>query len=172
MALRQMEPKEVVVGNRTYYITPFPALKAANISGELTSTVAPLLSVVAPFVKSLDKDSLYDLDVRELATAIAGVQSIDGDKLEKMIFTLLVKHNNVSFISDNGNPCRMTLDLCNEIFCCDLIEMFMLCIEVVRLNFGDFFSKVTSLFGVQKDEEAQITKFPGTESSTTQDSMN
>ena len=35
MAMKQMEPTTVMIGGMSFYITPFPAFKAANISGEL-----------------------------------------------------------------------------------------------------------------------------------------
>ena len=38
MKLKQLEPVVETVGDYKFYITPFPALKAANMTGELAST--------------------------------------------------------------------------------------------------------------------------------------
>ena len=43
MALKQMEPTKETVGGYNFYIKPFAAFKAANLTGELASVLAPLL---------------------------------------------------------------------------------------------------------------------------------
>ena len=39
MALKQMEAQKVNIGDNTFYIKPFPAFKAANITGDLASVL-------------------------------------------------------------------------------------------------------------------------------------
>ena len=51
--LKQVEPTMVEVDGMKFYIRPFPAFKAANISGELASVLAPLLSGVFALLKPL-----------------------------------------------------------------------------------------------------------------------
>ena len=41
MALKQMEAKKVTVGDNSFHIKPFPAFKAANLTGELASVLSP-----------------------------------------------------------------------------------------------------------------------------------
>lgn len=43
MALKQMEAKKVTVGDNSFHIKPFPAFKAANLTGELASVLSPLI---------------------------------------------------------------------------------------------------------------------------------
>ena len=50
MQLKQVTPTKVSVGDMEFYIRPFPAFRAANITGELASVLAPLLGVLAPLV--------------------------------------------------------------------------------------------------------------------------
>lgn len=50
MALKQMETKKVIVGENSFYIKPFPAFKAANLTGELASVLSPLIGAIAPLV--------------------------------------------------------------------------------------------------------------------------
>lgn len=39
MALKQMEATKVKVGGNNFFIKPFPAFKAANLTGELLSLI-------------------------------------------------------------------------------------------------------------------------------------
>ena len=50
MALKQMEAKKVTVGENSFHIKPFPAFKAANLTGELASVLSPLIGAIAPLV--------------------------------------------------------------------------------------------------------------------------
>ena len=53
MALKQVTPTRVTVGDMDFYIRPFAAFKAANITGELAGVLAPVLGVLAPLVSDL-----------------------------------------------------------------------------------------------------------------------
>ena len=55
--LKQMEEREVRIGENTFHVTAFPAFKAARISGELTPVLAPIISALAPIIGELTKDS-------------------------------------------------------------------------------------------------------------------
>ena len=48
--MKQMEVTEKKIGDNTFYIKPFPAFVAVNISGDLASVVTPLLGGVAALV--------------------------------------------------------------------------------------------------------------------------
>ena len=101
--LRQIDPKEVTVGGMQFYIRPFPAFKAANMTGELASVLAPIVSAVLPLV---DKDGeegsgdLMDMDLKDPAV-LAGVghafDGISGDKIEKLLRQLLTSGRNIAF---------------------------------------------------------------------------
>ena len=57
MALKQMEPTKETVGGYNFYIKPFAAFKAANLTGELASVLAPLLGALAPLVSDQKEGS-------------------------------------------------------------------------------------------------------------------
>ena len=40
--MKQLESREVTIGENKFYIRPMPAFKAANISGELANLVMPI----------------------------------------------------------------------------------------------------------------------------------
>lgn len=147
MALKQLEPSVEKVGGMKFYITPFPAFKAANLTGELASVLAPLLGVIAPLV---DNGDLMDVDAGKAAEAMANCTSINGDKLEKLMKKLLLGgHIAVESANEDGTTegQRLNEDLANEIFCGDVQEMFILCFHVIKLNFNGFFKKIAALSG-------------------------
>lgn len=161
MALRQMEPMKVKVGGYNFYITPFPAFKAANITGELASVLAPILGVLAPLVdggsqkgemngEDSDSGNLMDIDAGKAAEAMANCSAISGDKLEKLMQKLLLGgHIAVEAPDQNGEveAQRLDKDLANELFCGEVQDMFVLCFHVIRLNFNGFFKRFATRSG-------------------------
>lgn len=159
MAMKQMEPISVKVGDYKFYITPFPAFKAANLTGELASVLAPLLGILAPLVSD-DKD-LGDVDVNEAAKAMSGCSAISGDKLELLMKKLLIGgHIVVELPDEDGNiePQRLDMDIANEVFCGEVQDMFILCFHVIKLNFNGFFKKLGGLSGKEKSVEAKTPR--------------
>ncbi len=158
MKLKQLEPVVETVGDYKFYITPFPALKAANMTGELASLMLPLFGALAPLVKDSEKkedsgkkeNGLMDIDAGEAATAIASSVTIDGNKMEKLIQKFLLGgHITVVLEDDDGEPegYRLDMDILNEIFCGEVQDMFILCFYVIRINFSGFFGKLAGLSG-------------------------
>ena len=122
--LKQLETREVTVGENIFYIRPLPAFKAANMTGELAALVLPLVSGLAPLLSDVDTekegDGLLDIKVEDAAPAIAGAFSLlDGDKVEKILKHLLIAGSNIS-VEQPGEKVRLlTEDLANEVFCTD-----------------------------------------------------
>ena len=153
MGLKQMEPVVEKLGDFTFYITPFPAFKAANLSGELASTLTPLLTALVPLLGGDDEDGkggLFDVDVTKAASAISSCAAIDGNKIEKLAKALLLTGNvSVEYTDEDGNQHaeRLDQDLVNEIFCGEVQDLFILCFYVIRLNFNGFFKRIAGLSG-------------------------
>lgn len=158
MALKQVEPTVEKVGGNKFYITPFAAFKAANLTGELASVLAPLLGVLVPLVND---GSLMDVDARKAAEAMANCTAIDGCKLEKLLKKLLLGgHITVEFTNEDGEEEgeRLNEDLANEIFCGDVQDMFVLSFHVIKLNFNGFFKKLAALYGKVGLAEGQVPR--------------
>ncbi len=160
MAMKQMEPAAVMVGGKEFYITPFPAFKAANISGELASVLAPLLGSLIPLAGGIkaEGESFLDVDMGsvdadKVAEAVMNCPLINGDKLEALMKKLLLGGHivaNVTGGEGETEPQRLDLDLANELFCGQVQEMFVLCFHVVKLNYQGFFRKSAGLSGKGK----------------------
>lgn len=157
MALRQMESKKVIIGDNSFYIKPFPAFKAANLTGELASVLSPLLGAIAPLVGEGD---IADVDVNKAAEVLAGSVMIDGDRLENLMKKLLLGGNIViEYEDERGEEQQEKLDkdLADEVFCGNVQDMFVLCIHVIKMNFNGFFEKLATLSG---KAEQVATKIP------------
>ena len=158
MALKQMESKKVKVGDNEFYIKPFPAFKAANLTGELASVLSPLLGAIAPLVGGDGgTESIMDMDVEKvgekMAEGMIGNINISGDKIEALMKKLLLGGNIViEYEDENGDSQQEVLDkdLADEVFCGNVQDMFVLCVHVIKLNFNGFFEKIANLAGKAK----------------------
>ena len=150
MALKQMEPTMETVGGYNFYIKPFAAFKAANLTGELASVLAPLLGALAPLVSDQKEGSLMDIDAAQAAEALSNCTNISGDKMEKLMQKLLLGGHIVVELPDEEGETkaeRLDMDIANEIFCGEVQDMFILCFHVIKLNFNGFFKKIAGLSG-------------------------
>jgi hypothetical protein len=138
--------KEKELGGNTFYIRPFPAFTAANISGELGGIVAPVVAGALPFLG--DGGDAVNLDASAFGSAMS---ALSGDKVESLLKKLLIKHGNIS-VKPAGEAEAVTLDsdLANELFCGSAQDMFVLAFEVIQANFSGFFENIASRFGLRK----------------------
>jgi hypothetical protein len=144
--MKQFDPVTKTIGGTTFYIRPFAAFVAANLSAELTGIVAPLLAGLAPLATS-DAENVMDMDVDKALPMIAeGFSSLSGDKLETLMKKLLVRHKNIALVLD-GDEQILTEDVVNELFCGETQHMFVLAFEVIKVNFKGFFESVSGLSG-------------------------
>ena len=154
--MKQMEVTEKKIGDNTFYIKPFPAFVAVNISGDLASVVTPLLGGVAALVGG---------KVGEDGSSAGTEKNImDVDVEDALMKKLLIDNKNISVESEatDGEVKLLSYDLANEVFCGDVQDMYILCFEVIRLNFKGFFSKIGDRFGDLKG--ILQMKAPGTQS--------
>lgn len=165
MALKQMESTKVKVGDNEFYIKPFPAFKAANLTGELASVLSPLLGAVAPLVGTTDSESIMDMDVEKvgekMAEGVMGNINISGDKIEALMKKLLLGGNIVIEYEDEDGEMqqeKLDKDLADEVFCGNVQDMFVLCVHVIKLNFNGFFEKIANLSGKAKQAVGEKTQ--------------
>ena len=134
--MKRTETTMKAIGDNTFYIRPFPAFTAANISGELVKMLSPVIGAIASAIGVSGSPK----------EAAAGVMDMDIDEVAPK---LLIDNRNVSVEGDctEGKTVVLTYDLANEVFCTDIQDMFVLCIEVIKVNFSGFFSKIAGQFG-------------------------
>lgn len=178
--MKQLESREVTVGENIFYIRPLPAFKAANLSGELAALVLPLvtgLTSLIPAGTSAENmgNGLFDIDVKDAGPAIsAAFSSLSGDKIEAILKHLLIAGKNISVEVPGERIQILTEDLANEVFCEDVQDMFILAFEVIRTNYNGFFKKLGGRFGpvVEALKQTVTPSQTSTESSTSAASAN
>lgn len=178
--MKQLESREVTVGENIFYIRPLPAFKAANLSGELAALVLPLvtgLTSLIPAGTSAENmgNGLFDIDVKDAGPAIsAAFSSLSGDKIEAILKHLLIAGKNISVEVPGERVQILTEDLANEVFCEDVQDMFILAFEVIRTNYNGFFKRLGGRFGpvVEALKQTVTPSQTSTESSTSAASAN
>lgn len=178
--MKQLESREVTVGENIFYIRPLPAFKAANLSGELAALVLPLVTGLTSLIPAGTTaenmgNGLFDIDVKDAGPAIsAAFSSLSGDKIEAILKHLLIAGKNISVEVPGERVQILTEDLANEVFCEDVQDMFILAFEVIRTNYNGFFKKLGGRFGpvVEALKQAVTPSQTSTESSTSAASAN
>lgn len=151
--MKQMEVTEKKIGDSTFYIKPFPAFTAANISGELASIFTPIIGSIAPLLggESYGNVNIMDAELDQALPAVTNAFSgLSGEKFESLMKKLLIVNKNISVENaeaTDGECKLLTYDLANEVFCGEVQDMYMLCFEVIKLNYKGFFKKLGARFG-------------------------
>lgn len=178
--MKQLESREVTVGENIFYIRPLSAFKAANLSGELAALVLPLVTGLTSLIPAGTTaenmgNGLFDIDVKDAGPAIsAAFSSLSGDKIEAILKHLLIAGKNISVEVPGERVQILTEDLANEVFCEDVQDMFILAFEVIRTNYNGFFKKLGGRFGpvVEALKQTVTPSQTSTESSTSAASAN
>lgn len=166
--MKQLETTEKRIGDSIFYIKPFPAFVAANISGDLAALITPLLGGLAPLLGNgtAQNGDVMDMDVSDVLPSLTeAFSSLSGDKFERLMKKLLIDHKNIAVVNEettNGEVQLMSYDLANEVFCGEVQDMYILCWEVIRLNFKGFFKKLGTRFGGVIQAITQKTGTPST----------
>ena len=150
--LKQLETREVTVGENIFYIRPLPAFKAANMTGELAALVLPLVSGLAPLLSAVDLEKedngLLDIKVEDAAPTIAGAfSSLDGNKVEQILKHLLIAGSNISVEQAGARVRGVTGGRAGEVVGSGVRDMFIVAFEVIRTNYNGFFKKLGDRFG-------------------------
>lgn len=148
--MKQMETIEKKIGESTFYLRPFPAFVAANISGDLAALVSPILGSLTSLAGTGDNVNIMNVEMDRAIPALSSAfNSLSGDSFERLMKKLLVDHKNVSVEGEatGGDVKQLTPDLANEVFCGEIQDMYILCWEVIKLNFGGFFKKLGAQSG-------------------------
>lgn len=173
--MKQLEVTQKTIGGVNFYIKPFPAFTAANISGDLANLVAPLFGGVAGAFGGSKAEDIMSMEIDEALPAVSSAFSgLSGDKFERLMRKLLVDNKNISVECEatDGETQVLSYDLANEVFCGEVQDMYILCYEVIRLNYKSFFKKLGARFGnLLEAVKAKTPSSENTESSTTGDSQ-
>lgn len=150
-SVKRQETTEFHIGEYTFYVRKFAAFYAANVSAELTKTVAPIIGGIAPLMGGMgERFSLADVNMDYAGAALqTAFSQLTGEEFERVISKLLINDRNVSVSgpATEGSVRIMSKDDANEIFCGEVENMILLCVKVIELNYKGFFKKVAARFG-------------------------
>lgn len=173
--MKQLEVTRKEIGEAVFYIKPFPAFTAAHISGDLANLVAPLFGGIAGAFGNSKSEDIMNMEIDEALPSVSSAFSnLSGDKFERLMKKLLIEHKNISVECEatGGETKVLTYDLANEVFCGEVQDMYILCFEVIRLNYKGFFKKLGARFGGLLAALKKTPRSKDTESSITDNSQN
>jgi len=161
-SLKQQEVSRFEIGENTFYVKKFPAFYAANLSGELTKLVAPVVGALAPLMGSANESfDIRNVQVDDAVPAISkAFGMLSGEEVERIMKKLFIVRENVSVEGPctDGKTVKLNESLANEIFCGEVQEMYVLCWHVINLNFQGFFKNIEARFGLRTEvSEAKET---------------
>lgn len=153
-----VKPTEYRMGDALFMIQPFEPFEAMHVLGELKKVLAPLLGGAA---KGFSENAL-DMDVRDSrvwADMLGGVltnlgEHISGEQMEALARQLL-RPDYVAFSPDGTEKklVKFTEDVINEYFTGRPIDLIVLMVQIVKVNYLDFSrlsgvpTGVTQVFG-------------------------
>ncbi len=135
-----LKPVEYKQGKTVFYIHRFPPFMAMRVLGELNKVVGPVMGGAAKGLQNIEGagENLEALST-VLGSALQNLMMIDGDVMEHVL-RLVLNEEYVS-VSTNGTKndlAHLTEEKINEVFEGRPIDMIMLAVNVVRVNYLDF----------------------------------
>lgn len=135
-----LKPVEYKQGKTVFYIHRFPPFMAMRVLGELNKVVGPVMGGAVKGLQNIEGagENLEALST-VLGSALQNLMMIDGDVMEHVL-RLVLNEEYVS-VSTNGTKndlAHLTEEKINEVFEGRPIDMIMLAVKVVRVNYLDF----------------------------------
>ena len=176
--LKQHEATRVNYDGVDFAIFPFPAMKAACISGDLVKFLTPVVGALVPAFKDgadgeAAMDSLLKMSMTDITAMLkTATETLDSETIEKILGELLTDNGNVSceYRDDKGKAVKtiLTRDVADEIFVGSLDSMLLLAVDVVKVNYGDFFTRLLTQSGAgQAESKTRTSKSTGRSKGTT-----
>jgi hypothetical protein len=183
---KMQEAVETTIGGTKFYIRPFRAFKAVNVSAQvikvLAPVITPLLSAVtkgadnkvnsADTQNTTDKSSttgtsengIFDVDLdSSLPQFIEAFNKLDGNECERILRELITKNGNIG-VEFEGQVVPLTDDILDEVFCQNVQNVFVLAFQVIKVNYKGFFSTLGNQYGNLAGQiQKTVTKFNATE---------
>ncbi len=169
-----LDATRVTYGDVEYAIFPFPAMTAAGIMGDLAKYIGPIVSALMPIfaggtsgkteeeIGTAALGNVMKMDVKDVVAMLqSALSTMDGASLQIVVSSLLTKYGNITYeyVDDTGRAVmrKLTPTAMDELFIGNLDCMMKLCVDVVRVNYTGFFSKLLSQYGDQQDTLTHLT---------------
>ena len=148
------------IGNRTeiqlktvsdvvFHVQCFDPFTALRVLGDLQRVLSPIVGSMVGSANATDVESINILS-KSISNICNGLHEyVDGETLVKLI-EMLVREDYISVSIEGGTPKRLSKDLVNLVFNGNPGGVLELAYEVVKVNYGGFFTIFSTLFGSQE----------------------
>lgn len=149
---------KVKVGENEFFVHPFSAFDSIGLSGDLLKIASPILSALNSSMLENGTGDILDIEIESIAPVIAGaVQSLNGEVVKDLMRKLLLSENVAFNDKETGEAKWLKESDCDDLFE-DIIEMYMLAWNVIKVNYGSFFGSQGRLFGKGQKSTLQEAK--------------
>lgn len=148
------------IGNRTeirlqtadnvvFHVQCFDPFTALRVLGDLQRVLAPIVGSMVGSANATNVETINILS-KSISNICKGLHDyVDGDTLVKLV-EMLVREDYISVSIEGGSPKRLSKDLVNLVFNGNPAGVLELAYEVVKVNYGGFFTIFKTLFGGQE----------------------
>lgn len=143
------EIKLKTVNDVVFHVQCFDPFTALRVLGDLQRVLSPIVGSMVGSANATDVESINILS-KSIGNICKGLHEyVDGDTLVKLI-EMLVREDYISVSIEGGTPKRLSKDLVNLVFNGNPGGVLELAYEVVKVNYGGFFTIFKTLFGGQE----------------------
>lgn len=150
-----MEREEIQIGNTTFFVQKFSAMRQLEIFGDLQKTLLPSFGQLLNGFGKSNEDDEKAAEASEKAF-LDGLKSLSSQLDGKSLIALanqLILPEYVAFVRDdynNGNDTKLSKDKFDYAFdeMGDLVELV---IFILKLNFSSFFTKYLTRLGAVRE---------------------
>jgi len=141
-----MKTQEIVVNNKKYILTKLNAIDGLKLKVRVTKVLASALGGIDNISKE-EMSKVMDQDVASLVGKLAqAVERVDEDKYVDLIIDLLSKNIVQVKKADDNTTAEVPL-IVNSL---EIMDMYEIAIEVIKLNLGKFINDVKSKLNKNK----------------------
>ena len=143
------EIKLKTVNDVVFHVQCFDPFTALRVLGDLQRVLSPIVGSMVGSANATDVESINILS-KSISNICNGLHEyVDGETLVKLI-EMLVREDYISVSIEGGTPKRLSKDLVNLVFNGNPGGVLELAYEVVKVNYGGFFTIFSTLFGSQE----------------------
>ena len=139
---------EILINEKKYVINKLGAIEALTLQVKVTKLLGSAMGGVGK-INAQELSSLMKMEVSDMITKISGViENLDEDKFTALILSLVSKNIQVIKYA-NEQEVKVPLKIDDL----EILEMYELSFEVLKLNLGKFLEDIKSKFSSLQDSK-------------------
>lgn len=143
------EVKLKTVNDAVFHVQCFDPFTSLRVLGDLQRVLSPIVGSMVGSANATNVETINILS-KSIGNICKGLHDyVDGETLVKLV-EMLVREDYISVSIEGGSPKRLSKDLVNLVFNGNPAGVLELAYEVVKVNYGGFFTIFNTLFGNQE----------------------